>query len=70
MYLTDNNFNNLATGDVIDKLINEWGGETTSGRTDPEGMLRVMLFHGDYEVSIDGRNVGVHSIRADRSGEK
>jgi hypothetical protein len=50
MCLTDNNFKNLPTGDVVDKLLNEWGKTTVSGTTDENGFLETSLFHGDYEM--------------------
>ncbi|KAI4318437.1 hypothetical protein MLD38_032140 [Melastoma candidum] len=79
MCLTDNNFNNLETGNVVDKLLREWGGlaVTTTGTTDSEGIIEVELFHGDYKVSVDGgRNdsspsyVGLHETKANEIGEK
>ncbi|KAE8712919.1 putative Glycosyl hydrolase family 10 protein [Hibiscus syriacus] len=53
MCLTDNNFNNLATGDVVDKLLKEWGiTATLQGQTDAHGFFEVSLLHGEYEVKI------------------
>ncbi|KAK6253427.1 hypothetical protein QUC31_015147 [Theobroma cacao] len=53
MCLTDNNFQNLATGDVVDKLLKEWGIKTTlEGNTDADGFFEASLFHGEYEVKI------------------
>ncbi|XP_059647892.1 endo-1,4-beta-xylanase 5-like [Cornus florida] len=54
MCLTDNNFKNLPTGDVVDKLLREWGGKEDweAGTTDEEGYLETSLFHGDYEVTV------------------
>ncbi|CAI0470540.1 unnamed protein product [Linum tenue] len=55
MCLTDNNFRNLPTGDVVDKLLHEWGGgreASVVGETDANGYLEASLFHGDYNVSI------------------
>ncbi|GAU32563.1 hypothetical protein TSUD_218210 [Trifolium subterraneum] len=52
MCLTDNNFKNLPTGDVVDKLLNEWGKTTVSGTTDENGFLETTIFHGDYEMEI------------------
>lgn len=51
MCLTDNNFRNLATGEVVDKLLHEWGGRV-EGKTDVNGFFEVSLFHGDYEVNL------------------
>ncbi|KAK2429906.1 endo-1,4-beta-xylanase [Trifolium repens] len=52
MCLTDNNFKNLPTGDVVDKLLKEWGKTTVATTTDENGFLETSLFHGDYEVEI------------------
>jgi hypothetical protein len=52
MCLTDNNFKNLPTGDVVDKLLKEWGKTTLSAMTDENGFLETSLFHGDYDVEI------------------
>ncbi|KAL5855320.1 hypothetical protein ACOSQ4_005122 [Xanthoceras sorbifolium] len=53
MCLTDNNFKNLATGNVVDKLLHEWGSKaSTAGATDAKGFFKASLFHGEYEVKI------------------
>ncbi|KAI6701388.1 hypothetical protein NL676_015712 [Syzygium grande] len=56
MCLTDNNFCNLATGEVVDKLLKEWGrgrgGQILSGMTGPEGAFEASLFHGDYQATV------------------
>lgn len=63
MCLTDNNFINLETGDVVDKLLREWGWEGfTSGTTDAEGFFETSLFHGDYHVQISHPNVKDSSL--------
>ncbi|KAK1300286.1 hypothetical protein QJS10_CPB13g00522 [Acorus calamus] len=51
--LTDNNFKNLPTGDVVDKLINEWKIHPIRGVTDMDGFFEATLFHGDYDVLIE-----------------
>ncbi|KAL2477380.1 Glycosyl hydrolase family 10 protein [Forsythia ovata] len=53
MCLTDNNFKNLATGDVVDNILSEWklaGG--LKGATDSNGYFETSLFHGEYEAQI------------------
>ncbi|XP_057422152.1 endo-1,4-beta-xylanase 5-like [Lotus japonicus] len=50
--LVDNNFKNLPAGDVVDKLLNEWGLRKLLGKTDQNGFLDLSLFHGDYEIEI------------------
>ncbi|XP_065871864.1 endo-1,4-beta-xylanase 5-like [Euphorbia lathyris] len=53
MCLTDNNFKNLPTGDVVDKLLHEWGGlKELFGSTDLNGFFETSLSHGDYHVKI------------------
>ncbi|KAM7254051.1 hypothetical protein ACFE04_031733 [Oxalis oulophora] len=51
MCLTDNNFKNLAVGDVVDKLLSEWK-LSTIVKTDANGFFESYLFHGDYQVKI------------------
>ncbi|XP_061369017.1 endo-1,4-beta-xylanase 5-like [Gastrolobium bilobum] len=50
--LVDNNFKNLPAGDVVDKLLNEWGLKKLSATTDEDGFLEGSLFHGDYKIEI------------------
>nr|XP_011457855.1 PREDICTED: uncharacterized protein LOC101310958 [Fragaria vesca subsp. vesca] len=55
MCLTDENFNNLPTGDVVDKLLREWGywtSDSDSFTTDNNGYFEASLPHGDYDVKI------------------
>ncbi|EEF29959.1 Endo-1,4-beta-xylanase C precursor, putative [Ricinus communis] len=53
MCLTDNNFKNLPTGDVVDKLMGKWSGvKSLSGMTDADGFFETSLFQGDYDVTI------------------
>ncbi|KAH7518116.1 hypothetical protein FEM48_Zijuj09G0136400 [Ziziphus jujuba var. spinosa] len=52
MCLTDNNFKNLPTGDVVDKLLREWGLEEINGKIDGHGFYKTSLFHGDYQVKV------------------
>ncbi|GAA0166721.1 metalloprotease [Lithospermum erythrorhizon] len=53
MCLTDNNFRNLPTGDVVDKLLKEFGASVVQGTTNDDGYFEVNLFHGDYHVEIN-----------------
>ncbi|CAI9304178.1 unnamed protein product [Lactuca saligna] len=50
MCLTDNNFRNLPTGDVVDKIIGEFFGAVVMATTDGDGFIETSLIHGDYEV--------------------
>lgn len=53
MCLTDNNFKNLATGDVIDKLIPEWKSASVVATTNTNGFYEAQLFQGDYKVRLN-----------------
>ncbi|QCD88721.1 endo-1 [Vigna unguiculata] len=48
--LVDNNFKNLAAGNVVDKFLSQWKSKKFSGVTDKNGYLELSLFHGDYEM--------------------
>ncbi|XP_074278916.1 endo-1,4-beta-xylanase 5-like [Silene latifolia] len=52
MCLVDPSFRNLAPGNVLDKLIHEWGGATAQATTNDNGYIDVSLFHGDYEAKF------------------
>ncbi|KAL2479576.1 Glycosyl hydrolase family 10 protein [Abeliophyllum distichum] len=53
MCLTDNNFKNLATGDVVDKFLSELRVVAgLNGTTDSNGYFATSLFHGEYEAKI------------------
>ncbi|XP_058772211.1 endo-1,4-beta-xylanase 5-like [Vicia villosa] len=52
MCLVDNNFKNLPGGDVVDKLLREWGNRKLTLTTDQNGLFETSLFHGDYELEI------------------
>lgn len=67
MCLTDNNFNNLPTGDVVDKLLKEWGikGSITA-TTDANGFFEASLFHGEYEMQISHPSVTNSSLNAQK----
>ncbi|KAL4579984.1 hypothetical protein LXL04_016156 [Taraxacum kok-saghyz] len=50
MCLTDNNFRNLPTGEVVDKIIKEFFSTVVMGTTDGNGFYETSLIHGDYEA--------------------
>uniref|UniRef100_A0A0D9VQV3 GH10 domain-containing protein n=1 Tax=Leersia perrieri TaxID=77586 RepID=A0A0D9VQV3_9ORYZ len=54
MCLTDNEFNNLPQGDVVDRLITEWSTaqRPSGGTTDAEGFFQAELAHGEYKVTV------------------
>lgn len=67
MCLTDNNFNNLPTGNVVDKLLKEWGikGSITA-TTDANGFFEASLFNGEYEMQISHPSVTEFSLTAQK----
>ncbi|CAL5377496.1 unnamed protein product [Camellia sinensis] len=63
MCLTDNNFRNLPTGDVVDRLIKEWShSRLSAGTTDSNGHFKTHLSHGHYEVTITHPNMVNSSV--------
>ncbi|WJX14885.1 endo-1,4-beta-xylanase [Trifolium repens] len=50
--LADENFQNTPSGDVVDKLINEWGTGPKIGISDSNGIVDISLHHGDYDVTV------------------
>ncbi|KAL7125219.1 hypothetical protein ABFS83_14G102600 [Erythranthe nasuta] len=57
MCLTDNNFRNLATGNIVDKVMNQWThAADLPGPTDSNGIFETSLYHGEYEVKINHPN--------------
>ncbi|KAJ9175153.1 hypothetical protein P3X46_013732 [Hevea brasiliensis] len=50
--LADKDFKNTPSGDVVDKLIDEWKYKPTEIKADSEGSIEVSLFHGDYNITI------------------
>ncbi|PHT63947.1 hypothetical protein T459_32245 [Capsicum annuum] len=52
MCLTDKNFNNLPTGDVVDKTRVTLSHEGLVGITNAEGYFETSLFHGDYKAIV------------------
>ncbi|XP_051132505.1 endo-1,4-beta-xylanase 5-like [Andrographis paniculata] len=53
MCLTDNNFKNLPTGDVVDKFRNKmiFPNQVQKLTTNSNGFVETSLFHGEYEVA-------------------
>ncbi|GAU36924.1 hypothetical protein TSUD_331970 [Trifolium subterraneum] len=50
--LADENFKNTPTGDVVDKLIREWGTGPHTAVADSRGVIDISLHHGDYDVTV------------------
>ncbi|GFZ16893.1 hypothetical protein Acr_26g0001630 [Actinidia rufa] len=64
MCLTDNNFRNLPTVDVVDELMKEWGQPGLSGTTDSDGQIQARLFHADYKVTVTHLSMADSSVVA------
>ncbi|GFQ01653.1 endo-1 4-beta-xylanase [Phtheirospermum japonicum] len=58
MCLTDNNFNNLATGYVVDNFINQLkhADDSPDRSTDFNGYYETSLYHGEYQVQAKHPN--------------
>ncbi|OUZ99551.1 Glycoside hydrolase [Macleaya cordata] len=52
MCLTDYNYKNTPTGDVVDKLLKEWKSKTLEATTNGDGYLETSLFHGEYDLTV------------------
>lgn len=52
MCLTDNNFKNLATGNVVDKYLGQFSHKGMEVTTDSNGFFTTSLYHGDYEAQV------------------
>lgn len=50
--LMDDNFNNTAAGDIVDKLMREWRTPEQNGKTNSQGLYRYDGFLGDYNVVL------------------
>ena len=50
--LVDLNFKNTPAGDVVDKLLAEWKSPSLEITADGEGFVEALLFHGDYNVTV------------------
>ncbi|XP_026657966.2 endo-1,4-beta-xylanase 5-like [Phoenix dactylifera] len=56
MCLTDEDFHNLPSGDVVDRLLQEWETKETAGVTDDHGLYTFSGFLGEYKVSVSYAN--------------
>ncbi|XP_074275665.1 endo-1,4-beta-xylanase 5 [Silene latifolia] len=61
MCLTDNNFDNLPAGDVVDKLLSEWQTGKVEGNTDKFGAFNFHGFLGEYKVLVEYGNRSANS---------
>ncbi|KAL6497905.1 hypothetical protein OROHE_026751 [Orobanche hederae] len=53
MCLTDSDFNNLAAGDTVDKLLREWQTGILQGQSDEHGSYSFSGFLGEYKVTAN-----------------
>ncbi|KAL5224635.1 hypothetical protein ABZP36_011274 [Zizania latifolia] len=68
MCLTDNNFQNLPVGDVVDKLIVEWRTHPVAATVDADGVAELNLVHGEYNITVTHpwlRSPAVRTLRVD-----
>ncbi|KAL2460072.1 Glycosyl hydrolase family 10 protein [Abeliophyllum distichum] len=56
MCLTDNNFQNLPAGNVVDTLLKEWQTGAVEGQTDDHGSFSFDGFLGEYNVTVNYGN--------------
>ncbi|OWM83950.1 hypothetical protein CDL15_Pgr004381 [Punica granatum] len=70
MCLTDADFRNLPTGDVVDKLLREWRTEDIQGQTDEYGSYSFFGFLGEYSVTLEHGNGTATSTFALSQGEE
>ncbi|KAJ1398989.1 Glycoside hydrolase family 10 domain [Sesbania bispinosa] len=70
MCLTDNDFKNLPSGDVVDKLLEEWQSGRVEGITDEHGSHSFYGFLGEYRVSVKYGNRTTNSTFSLTRGEE
>lgn len=64
MCLTDDEFRNLAVGDVVDKLIAEWRTHpVAAATTDADGVVELDLAHGEYNVTVTHPSLVSSAVR-------
>jgi hypothetical protein len=56
MCLTDWNLSNLPTGDVVDRLLNEWRTLQAGGQTDAHGAYSFSGYLGEYVLTVSYNN--------------
>ncbi|ONL95889.1 Glycosyl hydrolase family 10 protein [Zea mays] len=56
MCLTDWNLSNLPTGDVVDRLLNEWRTLQAAGQTDAHGAYSFTGYLGEYVLTVSYNN--------------
>ncbi|KAH0452096.1 hypothetical protein IEQ34_019395 [Dendrobium chrysotoxum] len=61
MCLTDDDFQNLPAGEVVDRLLSEWQTKETAGQTDDHGLFSFDGFLGGYKVAVSYGNRSVET---------
>lgn len=64
MCLTDNSFNNLQTGNVVDMILHGMTHKGLVGTTDQNGIFETSLYHGDYDIIITHKDARAPSARS------
>lgn len=70
MCLTDNDFKNLPSGDVVDKLLQEWQTGRVKGVTDEHGSHSFYGFLGEYRIVVKYHNRTAYSTFSLTRGEE
>ncbi|PKU67364.1 endo-1,4-beta-xylanase 5-like [Dendrobium catenatum] len=61
MCLTDDDFQNLPAGEVVDRLLSEWRTKEAAGETDDHGLFSFDGFLGGYKVAVRYGNRSVET---------
>ncbi|KAJ7967180.1 Endo-1,4-beta-xylanase [Quillaja saponaria] len=70
MCLTNNDFQNLPAGDVVDKLLKEWQTGYVEGVTDEHGSYSFFGFLGEYKINVKYGNGTANSTFSLCQGEE
>ncbi|CAK8569330.1 unnamed protein product [Lathyrus sativus] len=70
MCLTDNDLKNLPSGDMVDKLLQEWQTGRVEGVTEEHGSHSFYGFLGEYRVSVEYGNRTIDSTFSLSSGDE
>ncbi|CAK8569334.1 unnamed protein product [Lathyrus sativus] len=70
MCLTDNDLKNLPSGDMVDKLLQEWQTGCVEGVTEEHGSHSFYGFLGEYRVSVEYGNRTIDSTFSLSSGDE
>ncbi|XP_058780927.1 endo-1,4-beta-xylanase 5-like [Vicia villosa] len=70
MCLTDNDLKNLPSGDIVDKLLQEWQTGRVEGVTKKHGSHSFYGFLGEYKVSVEYENRTINSTFSLGSGDE